>query len=290
MNNDLTNLIYKTNSNLKNNYYDSFKNKKLPKSYFISIIIPVRGRVQFLKPLINSFKASIRRTQKKINITIVEHSNESSFKSECKELSLNYYWIKSEPDEHFNKSLCHNVGAIINKNSKYYLFHDLDCLVYDDFIETLVNGIEHKNISVTQSFKGRRVLYLDEYTTNRVISGLLPIIDIDITTLVKSESGAPGGSILIDKNLFYDVGGFDPELFFGYSPEDSFMWSKIEHLKPILSADNEVLHMWHERLDKTNNVLSEMTETLRQFNDLSKEDKRFFIDFKKNILINYSIL
>lgn len=283
---DLKNIVYKNN---KEYYYNFLLNKMLPKQYHISIVIPVRNRLSFLKPLILTLKNAIKKSGNKINITIVEHSTESIFKKDCKEMNIGYYWIKADVNEPFNKCLCHNIGAILNKNSNYYLFHDLDCLVYDDFFNNINKTLINKKALAIQTFKDRRVLYLNNELTNKIITNDLTVNDISIDDelIIKSDIGAPGGSIMVNGDLFFNIGGYDPELFFGYSPEDRFFWNKLELFTSIHSSTNEVLHMFHERMDETNNYLKEMNDILANFNNTTDNDKMDYINFKKDLILKY---
>lgn len=279
-------LIDTVNSNKKNNIYSLVYRRKPPKKYFISVVIPVRGRTHLLASNINSLKKSINKTNKKINITIIEHSYEQEFKDLSKEMGLTYYFIKSEKNEVFNKSIAQNVGAIINKNSDYLMFHDLDCLVFEDFFINLIHELTIKNKLMLQNFKGRRLLYLNEETTNKILIGELNHneINLDSDEIIKGETQAPGGSITVDKNLFFSVGGYDPELFYGHAPEDTFFWKKVETITQIDSSDNEMLHMYHPTLEGTNKLFTVMFSYYQEFITLPKEKRLEFIDFKAKLL------
>ena len=78
-----------------------------------------------------------------------------------------------------------------------------------------------------QCFSGQSVMYLDEESTEKVYSG-----EKDFKTLNyhKSEIGAPGGNIIVRKDIFEKVGGYEHEFFWGWSPEDCMFWLKLECL------------------------------------------------------------
>jgi hypothetical protein len=280
--NELKEIIEK---NTKVDFYFPFLKKKQPKKNFISVIIPVMGRTNFLKPLIKTIKKGIKNTDKKINITIVEHSAEPLFKNGCEELNIDYFWIGKNIDEPFNKSLCHNIGAMLNRNSDNYLFHDLDCLVFDDFFINIIKELESGSTAL-QTFRDRRLYYLPDELTEKIVKNEIDISDIDITdeTIVLGDTGAPGGSICLNKNLFIEIGGYDPELFHGYSPEDMFFWKKMETFTNIISVNNEILHMSHERLNNTNKYIKEMIKYVQIFNGLDNHNKLEFLNYKKEII------
>ena len=275
--------------NLQDKLYQKIIRKKPNKKYWLTIIIPVRGRVEFLTPLIVSLKKSICNYNRKVNIIVVEESKTSQHKEICKINNVDYFFIESD-NFYFNKSLCNNSGAILYKNSEYFLFHDLDCLVKDDFIKNIFENIEKKGVNCIQTFNRRRVLYYNEEQTEKIINGEIQINEIDDSDLKIGDCCAPGGSILIKNSLFFEVGGYDPELFYGWSPEDLFFWDKIESMGSIGITDNpknEIYHMYHkpQNLNKEQMVNSE--EKLNLYESIKKEYLTEIIKIKKEIIGNY---
>lgn len=270
--------------NFHKDIYEKIKRKKPNKKKWLTIIIPVKGRMEFILPTIYHLKKSISKTDKKINIIVVEHSNNSDYKDVCQNNNIDYFFIKSE-NEHFNKSLCNNIGALLFKNSEHFLFHDLDCLVKEDFIVNIIKNKNTKKVNCLQTFNKRRVLYLNETQTNMVLSEKLNIDEINDNDLEEGLCCAPGGSIFIDKNLFFNVGGYDPELFYNWSPEDLFFWDKVESIEKIEICDNpinEIYHMFH----KPQNMST--SEELRDLYDsIKKEYIGEIIHLKKEILEKY---
>lgn len=285
----LKNLIIDNN---KTEYYRSTVNKKLLKKYHISVIISLRDRVHFVKPLIESFKKAAKNTDNKIGLMVVEHSSEPLARKECKALDIDYFWVKANKDEPFNKCICHNIGGIMNKQSEYLLFHDLDCLVYDDFFTNISENMVNKNAKALQCFRGRRVLCLNEELTNKVISNEIDFRTIELNNnpdITETNYGAPGGSILVKTDTFFSVGGFDPEIFSGYSPEDKFFWLKVNAVDKIHSSDNpiiEVLHMNHKKMYNDDYELGEMGVICDKFDGLSMVEKEEFFQLKKPLITN----
>lgn len=291
--NDLTCLINLVNTNKKKDYYKLTQNKKQLKKYEISVIIPIRDRTYFVKPVIDSFKKAIKYSNKKIGIMIVEHSTEPLAKKDAKSLDIDYFWVQSKKDEPFNKCLCHNIGAIMNKQSQFFLFHDLDCLVYDDFFINIDENIKNKNAEALQCFKGRRVLCLDEETTTKIINNEIDFREISLNNnpnISATNYGAPGGSILVKNETFFHIGGFDPEIFSGYSPEDKFFWIKLNSKNQIHSSDNpviEVLHMYHKKMYSDDYELGEMGVICDKLNNLNDSDREEFYKIKKDMITNF---
>ena len=89
----IKNIIFE---NLQDKLYQRIKKKKPNKKYWLTIIIPVRGRVEFLTPLIVSLKKSICNYNRKVNIIVVEESKTSQHKEICKINNVDYFFIESD--------------------------------------------------------------------------------------------------------------------------------------------------------------------------------------------------
>jgi len=281
---DIKNII---DSNRFDVFYREIKKKKPNKKFDVSIIIPVRGRIDFIDISLSHLKSAIEKTNLKINITIIEHSNNKEYYETCKVNGISYYWINSLENK-FNKCLCHNIGALLNKNSNYFLFHDLDCLVYDNFFLNLMENKESKKSECLQTFYNRRVLYLNEQQTQKLLNNEISINDINLNEVKEGDYGAPGGSIFVNKDLFFNIGGYDPELFYGWSPEDIFFWNKVEVIEKIHSVDNpknELLHLHHEIQSNSDSlVLEELYENIKKLGDVVLND---IVKYKSEILKSY---
>jgi predicted glycosyltransferase involved in capsule biosynthesis len=260
----------------------------------ISLIIPVRGRVKFLKPTHTAFKSAIDKSGLNVAITVVEHSELPEHSHFCKQNKLSYIWIKSESGKPFNKCLAMNTAVIFGPRAKYLMFHDLDCLVQSNFFNDIMSNISSKNCKAIQCFHGRRVLYLNDDLTNKVINGE---IDVDIFKLgmlginLPYAIGAPGGSIMVDKNLFFDVGGYDPELFYANAPEDIFFWNKINELSKMEVSDSpeiDIFHMNHPVTYNDNPRVQEMLTLSKSFSTAKPEERLEFIKIKRDILKEFS--
>ena len=102
--------------------------------------------------------------------------------------------------------------------------------------------------------------------------------------------GAPGGSILTSRNLFFEVGGYDPEIFSAYSPEDEFFWYKLSTYTTIRSCqNNEIFHMYHPSTEYTNPHLKSLIALMKKFRELSRDDKIKIIEYKSQTLSRYAV-
>jgi hypothetical protein len=263
------------------------------KKYDVSFIIPVRGRIKFLKPMFKSFSTSAEKSGLSISFTVVEHSVNPEHSHFCKQNKINYIWIKSEEKQTFNKCLAMNIGAIFGPKAKYFLFHDLDCLMQSDFFTNLVYNVFKKNCEAIQCFHGRRVLYLNDDLTNKVIQEQL---DIDTLKLgmpgigLPNVVGAPGGSILVSKDVFFQVGGYDPELFNANAPEDIFFWDKVNEVSKMEISDNpeiDLFHMNHPVTYNDNPRVNEMLVLHKSFVTATPEKRKEFVTLKQETIKKY---
>jgi len=256
----------------------------------VNFIIPVRGRMNFAAPMYNSFLKAKEKSNLKIAYTIVEFSDIPEHSKFCKNHKINYVWIQSEKNELFNKCLCLNVGALFTVKSKYFLFHDIDCLIQSDFFEKLFQNIATKNCKAIQCFHGRRVLYLNQDLTDKVIQGAINIDSFKLGTEginLPQFIGAPGGSIFIEKDLFFKVGGYDPELFKANAPEDIFFWSKVDLTHKMEVSDNpeiDIFHLNHPPTYYDNPMIQHMTNIYNVFKDSTEDEKKEIITLKEQIL------
>jgi len=259
----------------------------------ISFIIPVKNRIEFGPTIYKSFIAAKENTDLKISYTMVEISHKSDHKEFCIENGINYIWYKTGEKEIFNKCLGMNMGAFFSNKSKAFLFHDIDCLIQSDFFVKLEENINKKNAKAIQCFHGRRVLYLNQTLTDQAITDKLDIdslkLGVDGVTTPRNI-GAPGGSIYVNKDTFFKVGGFDPEFFAGNAPEDAFFWYKVDLVSKMHVSDDpeiDIFHMNHPKTAGTNPHLQQMLEIYNSFKELSNDDKNEIIDVKSKFISEY---
>jgi len=259
----------------------------------VSVIIPVRNRRDFALPLLKSFRHAIETSGLSVSITFVEHSENPEHSKFCKKNKINYFWIKSEPVELFNKCLAHNIGALYSAKSKYLLFHDIDCLVQSDFFINIFKNIKNQKCRSLQCFIKRRVLYINQSLTEKIIKEDFDVDDLSIELNEVNPPqilGAPGGSIIIDRDLFFDVGGYDPELFLANSPEDIFFWDKVDTISKMHISNNpdiEIYHMNHRPTYFDNPRINEMKVYHNTFKLMSQDEKKAFVEYKSKIIKDF---
>lgn len=254
--------------------------------YNINVIVGFRNRTKFLKPLINSFKNAIKNSSKKICLTFVEHDVEPKHQSLLNN-EVNYIWTLGNNVSQYSRSFAYNFGVKYSNRADYYLLHDVDILVKKNFFTELEENLN--SFRCLQPYGNRHILYMSEELTNNVIDGKQSIDDESIKSNVSAPDlkGSKGGSILISRDLFFEVGGFDPEIFWGYAAEDQLFWDKVSTITNIGYADNpsiDMFHMWHEPMSFTNPFLFLMDKYMYEFRSMNHENKMCFLNMKNQFL------
>jgi hypothetical protein len=295
----------------KNNYdykelFDNDRIIKLIKTTEcdINVIVGVKGRKDYLINTINYIKYSILKTKLSIAITVVEIDDEyKNYNIYLNNENVNYIFIPIDlihTDGLYSRALGFNIGYFFTPNSKYYLFHDCDILVDENFFYNLEQYYINNNFKWLQTFTGKRLKMIQPSLSSYLLSNY-QIIDLNkITDFKYAGVGAAGGSTLVKKEIFEEVGGFDPEIFYGYAPEDSMFLTKMcclentinainscHQCEPIHYADNppiELYHIYHPLTINDNIYFNEMTYIHNHFWSLNYEDKLKYIEYKRNIL------
>lgn len=293
--NNLTNKLNSTHLshyNIKDNKIHLLPKNKRNKD--VTVIIPVLNRDFIIKKTLLEMQRAIQHSKLEVNLLVVEYSNAPKHNLLCSELDLEYFYFKSENDENFNKSLAMNIGSFLSYDSKYLLFHDVDCIVPHDFFDLLFVNVKNTYANVIQTFGGGRLLYCSEDLTKKIVESDLHINDfrddrLNIEIPEASTIGifAPGGSVMVEYNTFINVGGFDYELFSGYSPEDAFFKAKLELSgNKFHRANRPFIDQYHLHHEAARSDCKTMVNYMDSFNTMMMSNKLRYLELKKNKLIN----
>jgi hypothetical protein len=276
---------------------------------FINFIIPIRGRSSFVKKMIESVKIAAEQFKKgpsfigrhfesgRVNITVCEHSSEPEHREACSKMDVDYMWIESK--EKFNKCLAMNTAVFFSPQTQWLVFHDIDCIVQSNFFINTFKNIDKKKCKAIQTFSDRRVLYVDEKNTQRILAGGLefdelsmgiPGIDCPRRPDGSVASGAPGGSVCVTRKLFFKIGGYDPYYFVSYAPEDIFFWLKAEVYEVFETCTdprNEIYHLNHPRVEVNGNELASMEALKVKFIKMTLEEKVELLQKMSNNIQKY---
>ena len=251
-----------------------YKHPSFSNDYDFVTVIPKMSRNAHLRILLETYKISIAESPYRHIAIVVEHSESQDGRGICEQENIPYIFIQKNHYELFNKCLCMNVGSAIYE-TKYLMFHDIDLVIPKNFWEKLKKNIGNKQI--IQSFANKRVHYVHKEQTEMVFERKIdPDTLYDNPSFYKSgRPGAPGGSVIIDKNLFREIGGFDPYYFLSYSIEDQFFIDKASLFCNFDGCNDppiEMVHLWHpENITKTPEAIRNQGHKIHKyFNSIDK--------------------
>jgi len=179
---------------------------------------------------------------------------------------------------HYPNSLLKNLGYIFAKQATWVVFHDVDLLVDKDFIAKVWNNKTPNRWMHTYSswcgLSDRQMASFEAGHTSfkRLCTAFKPT--------------GVGGSLFMPATLFENSGGYDPELFCGWAPEDLFFMEKlrflfgVEHRIPVAT----LYHQPHT-IQTQQGGLYGLT-VVNSFKALRDEEKLVFCNLKKELLLS----
>jgi predicted glycosyltransferase involved in capsule biosynthesis len=126
----------------------------------------------------------------------------------------------------------------------------------------------------------------DKFITYFLEKGDLPPHGNDLWKTKTAKAGANwGGSLMVHRELYKNIGGYDPELFFGYSSEDVAIIKKLIYFASQKNRLEQTLyHLYHQSsfLKGYYNMVG--NSLLWGFQHFSNQEKKPFLDLKSNLL------
>lgn len=183
---------------------------------FFSIIIPTLNEEKFLPKLIGDL---VKQKEKDFEIIVTDNFSKDKtkdcIKSFQKTLKINFVLTKQK-----NVAAQRNYGANKAKGD-YLVFLDADTRVNPTFLKKVKKVI----------LKKKGLLFLPYLLPDKEYKQYKPIFDLS-NILVELSHSLPkrfslGGSMIIEKNFFYLIGGFDDKLFIAEDHEliqRAFSW------------------------------------------------------------------
>jgi hypothetical protein len=254
----------------------------------ISILIPCKGRRELLETTLKVFK----HESKNCSITLVEHDTDQNYKEFALEQGIGWIYLPlldspQHPLGQFNRGYCFDIGFIYGPKAKFYLCHDNDLLVPKNFWSLLQQNIERENFQALQTYSDRFVWQTTKEVSERIQGDLSWYYNsFSVREHCKENPpGAKGGSIVVSHDLYLKAGGHDPQLFWGYSPEDRMFWMKLELLTKIGYGDSPSIpltHLWHLPAGSQNPLLSMMNSVFYSLNSQDDTVKREYTEKKSS--------
>ena len=277
----------------------SAKRYLLQKQYPLrKIIIPCFKRKENLIPVLKRFQTiDLPKEEYHPQILLVEHSPAPELQQVAEEFACEYIWFGLDmrnpfvPIGQFNKALCYDKAFLFGTPAQWYLFHDNDVLVPKNFWNLLDQNVERAKTQFLQPYTHRSLLNLKQAVAE-IVREDLTFIDqpLDESMYAPIVAGAPGGSLYLTRERYLEAGGHDPQLCWGYGPEDALFYQKLELLEPIAFADDppiEMIHLWHPPAAIHNPFRFAMDLFVKGiFKQKPEEWKRGYMNYKKEILKN----
>eukprot|EP01116_Phalansterium_solitarium_P008823 TRINITY_DN22790_c0_g1_i1.p1 TRINITY_DN22790_c0_g1~~TRINITY_DN22790_c0_g1_i1.p1 ORF type:complete len:643 (+),score=136.05 TRINITY_DN22790_c0_g1_i1:104-1930(+) len=227
----------------------------------INVFIPVHGREAALRTSLFYLEAAALRAAPavRVSIVVIEVAPEPELRGMYRSPFVEYIFLPDSATrttgagDRFPKSLAYNMGFLMAREAKWNIFHDVDALVEETFFEELYGRyLSADGVTWLQPYHRRFVPINESYVSivqDLAKQGQLYDLSSIPYMLHGPDTVSPGGSILVRRDIFQAVGGYDPELFFGYAPEDAFFWAKLNTLftPEPLSLPFRMYHMWHPR-------------------------------------------
>lgn len=262
------------------------------------IIIPCFKRKENLVSVLKRFQMiDVPVEGYRPQILLVEHSPISELQQIAEDYNCEYIWLFLDPRMpemplgQFNKAFAYDKAFLNGTPAQWYLFHDNDVLVPKDFWNRLDANVQRTKSQFIQPYTHRCLLNLKQAVAIMFREDLsLADGPLDESMYAPLSPGAPGGSLYLTRERYVEAGGHDPQLCWGYGPEDALFYHKLELLEPIAFADNppiEMIHLWHPPAAAANPFRNEMDWFVKVlFQGKTKEEKLQYMKYKEELLKN----
>jgi glycosyltransferase involved in cell wall biosynthesis len=253
------------------------------------VTLPCRGRFPLLQATIQRFEEETDPTITS-SLCLVEHSEEPSYKEYALEKGIGWLFVpltstSVSPLSQFNRGLCFDLGFLYGVPASYYVCHDNDLLVPEQFWSKLKTNLNRKPYQVLQTYSDRFVWQTNPQVSQRLIddpSWFKNGFTVE-TDCSQNGVGAKGGSLTISREAYLAVGGHDPHLFYGYAAEDAFFWAKVQLLYEIGYGDAPripLTHLWHPNAANLNPQKHQMDLLFYMFQAVPESHRRRYLELK----------
>lgn len=270
--------------------------KKLPPR---KVVIPCFRRRENLIAVLKRFQMiALPSEGYRPQILLVEHSHLQEIEYIANDFNCEYIWFNQKeglnddsPLGQFNKALCYDKAFLFSSPAEWYLFHDNDILVPNDFWNRLDANVQRTGTKFLQPYTHRSLLKLYPHVADMIREDPA-LVDQGIhkgmyAPIIPARQGA---SLYIHRDRYIDVGGHDPNICWGYGPEDCLFYNKLQLFEPISFAEDppiEMIHLWHPNSGINNHFLEVMNWFVFDYYEkLPLEEKKNIIRRKKKTLLD----
>jgi len=246
----------------------------------LNILMHATGRRRNAELTIKYMTQSIQYSNVSTKIILIEYDDDSKLEDLTLQPLVEYIFLPKTIayfwgcGDLFPNSLLKNIAYLLSKKAKWIIFHDIDIAVPKDF---LINAWSAKTANRWM------------YTYHKFCRVTLPLnAEVNFNVCPRPRKGV-GGSLLLESALFEAVGGYDPELFCGWTPEDKMMYDKlVTYSGEPLETNTTLWHMEHpfqEYSGKYNRFGNAVT-ICYESSPIRDPEKLVFLKFKKKLLFD----
>mmetsp|Transcript_18820 Transcript_18820/g.20940 ORF Transcript_18820/g.20940 Transcript_18820/m.20940 type:complete len:448 (+) Transcript_18820:78-1421(+) len=263
----------------------------------INIFIAVHNRLTNLKHAVKSLETAAQAAGNvhDLHIVIIESgSNECEEFSQSEDAVIQRSYLRVPSiigslwgcSGLFPTSVLYNLGFLTAREAEWNLFYVADFVVPKTFF---TNNKIHDGADAFYPYK--RAVFLNKKQTQALLKiwknvGYIP----DNRIRFGHKSIKPhGGALYIRTDAFKAVGGYDPELFCGWAPEDTSMRNKlVRHLetgKDLERRQMDLYHIYHDDSTGGGYYTAMGLWATRQMMTVDEENMNQFLQLKSFLLL-----
>ena len=204
----------------------------------VSFIIGHRG-TERLPHLLSTLRSIAAQRGAEVECIVVEQSTAPQVRDHLPPFVRYIHTPLPDPEFGYCRSWAFNVGARAARGTLLVL-HDNDLVIPEGYARNLLHrqdqGYEVINIK-------RFIFYLGRADSELIASVGAKAL-ISLTPEVVLQNAEAGGSVAVDRDGFFRIGGFD-ESFVGWGGEDNEFWERARTLSAWVYGYVPLIHLWH---------------------------------------------
>jgi len=294
---------FKNTENIYKNIKTIFEYPHIYKNYssssvnpYFKIIIPYKDRLNNLLAVLKSLDIQVAPVAAaSFQIIVVEHDYKPSVENICKQYKCEYIFFELKVDSiydpmgYFNKSHAFDLAFLYSQPASYYILHDVDIPLPQEFIKSVYTNLERLDFPKFMKPYSERTIFVLDAVKSEVVRENIEWLSEMEKDYTQKYYMPPGGSTLIQRDLYLEVGGHDSDLFWGYAPEDICFLYKVEKIATTYECYDPTItlfHLWHPTKVPDNKILESMEYMyFKKIQDDSEFMKKR-IDFKRGLMVD----